>query len=170
MGDKNQKGRPIFAEMNISGRPTETERQAAGARTRYECTKLTYPNGVTLTLPQGTAVSQPIERIVVVRKDDEMRRPIQHPCYEGPIWKSKASAELLSYIETCKYAYHMPFHRLLRKMKRDGLVVSDTTVDGWHKMVCQMLEPLYELQKRSVMRGRYLAADGSPMPVLNSEK
>lgn len=115
-------------------------------------------------------VVQPIERIVVVRKDDEMRRPIQHPCYEGPIWKSKASAELLSYIETCKYAYHMPFHRLLRKMKRDGLEVSDTTVDGWHKMVCQMLEPLYELQKRRVMRSRYLAADGSPMPVLNSEK
>ncbi|MBQ9588460.1 MAG: hypothetical protein IJR26_11495 [Bacteroidales bacterium] len=52
---------------------------------------------------------QPIESIVVVRKDDEMRRPILHPRYEGPIWKSKASAELLSYIETCKYAYHIPY-------------------------------------------------------------
>lgn len=58
MSNKNQKDRPMFAEMNISGRPTETERQAAGARTRYEYIKLTYPNGVTLTLPQGTAVSQ----------------------------------------------------------------------------------------------------------------
>ena len=63
MSNKNQNDRLMFAEMNISGRPTETGRQAAGARTRYEYIKLMYPNGVTLTLPQGVGAAQLAEYV-----------------------------------------------------------------------------------------------------------
>jgi hypothetical protein len=115
-------------------------------------------------------VVQPIERPVVVRNDDPLDRPLQSPCYEGPIWKSKASAELLAQIECGKYLYHLPFYRQTKKMKAEGFEISDSTIDGWHQEVCRMLEPLYELQRRRVMQSRLLAADGSPMPVINSEK
>ena len=115
-------------------------------------------------------VVQPIERPVVVRKGDVLAKPQQSPCYEGPIWKSKASAELLAQIECGKYLYHMPFYRQAKKMKAEGFEVSDSTIDGWHQAVCGMLEPLYELQRKRVMESRLLAADGSPMPVIDNEK
>ena len=55
-------------------------------------------------------------------------------------------------------------------MKAEGFAVSDSTIDGWHQTVCEMLEPLYKLQYRRVMKSRLLAADGSPMPVVDNEK
>ena len=115
-------------------------------------------------------VVQPIERPVVVRKDDPTDTPRQSSCYEGPIWKSNASAELLAQLECGKYLYHMPFYRLGKKMKAEGFDIADSTLDGWHREVCRMLEPLYEMQHRRVMQSRLLAADGSPMPVLDDEK
>lgn len=115
-------------------------------------------------------VVQPIERPVVVRKDDVLAKPQQSPCYEGPICKSNASAELLAQIECGKYLYHLPFYRQTKKMKAEGFEVSDSTIDGWHQAVCGMLEPLYELQRKRVMGSRRLAADGSPMPVIDNEK
>lgn len=115
-------------------------------------------------------VVQPYRRPIVVRIDDEMDHPIQAPCYEGPIWKSHASPELLAMLECGKYQYHIPFHRQIKKMKAEGFAVSDSTIDGWHQTVCEMLEPLYKLQYRRVMQSRFLAADGSPMPVVDSEK
>ena len=39
-----------------------------------------------------------------------------------------------------------------------------------HQDVCDALAPLYRLQEQYVMNGRYLAADGSPMPVVDNEK
>lgn len=115
-------------------------------------------------------VVQPIERPVVVRKDDPLEKPQQSPCYEGPIWKSNASAELLAQIECGKYLYHMPFYRQTKKMKAEGFEISNSTIDGWHQEVCRMLEALYELQRQRVMQSRLLAADGSPMPVIDNEK
>ena len=115
-------------------------------------------------------VVQPYRRPIVVRKDDVTDHPIQAPCYEGPIWKSYASPELLAMLECGKYQYHIPFHRQIKKMKAEGFAISDSTVDGWHQTVCEMLEPLYKLQYRRVMQSRLLAADGSPMPVVDNEK
>ena len=115
-------------------------------------------------------VVQPIERPVVVRNGDVLAKPQQSPCYEGPLWKSNASAELLAQLECGKYLYHIPFYRQAKRMKAEGFEVSDSTIDGWHQAVCGMLEPLYELQRVRVMRSRLLAADGCPMPVVDNEK
>jgi len=115
-------------------------------------------------------VVQTIVRPILVRLDDPAETPLQAPCYEGPIWKSNASAELLAQIECGKFLYHMPYYRQVKKMKKEGFDISNSTIDGWHQEVCQMLEPLYELQRQRVMKSRLLAADGSPMPVLDNEK
>ena len=55
-------------------------------------------------------------------------------------------------------------------MKRDGLVLARATINDWHVAVCDTLVPLYKLQEHYVMRGLHLAADGSPMPVVDNEK
>ena len=94
----------------------------------------------------------------------------EQPVHEELIWKSYASNKLLSQIEVRKYMDHMPFNRQIGQMKRDGLVLARTTINDWHVAVCDTLVPLYRLQEHYVMRGLHLAADGSPMPVVDNEK
>ena len=94
----------------------------------------------------------------------------EQPVHEELIWKSYASNKLLSQIEVRKYMDHMPFNRQIGQMKRDGLVLARATINDWHVAVCDTLVPLYKLQEHYVMRGLHLAADGSPMPVVDNEK
>lgn len=94
----------------------------------------------------------------------------EQPVHEELIWKSYASNKLLSQIEVRKFMDHMPFNRQIGQMKRDGLVLARATINDWHVAVCDTLVPLYKLQEHYVMRGLHLAADGSPMPVVDNEK
>lgn len=91
-------------------------------------------------------------------------------CYEGLFWKSYATPELIAKIETGKFVLHQPFNRQIKKMKQDGLPMAPATVDDWHQATCEMLEPLYELQKERVFSSSLLAGDGSPFPIINCEK
>ena len=113
---------------------------------------------------------QPYKRPIMVLKSDLMASPLEAPAFSGPIWKSEASAELLAQLEVNKYYNHLPFYRQLKMMSMSGYSQSKSTLDGWHKAVCEILEPLYDLQKASVLRSTLLAGDGSPMPVVDNEK
>lgn len=107
---------------------------------------------------------------VMVRKDDIDQKFHIAPVHEELIWKSYASNKLLAQLEVRKYMDHMPFNRQINQMKRDGLTLAPATINDWHVNVCDALAPLYSLQEQYVMNGRYLAADGSPMPVVDNEK
>lgn len=106
----------------------------------------------------------------LARKDDLYQKFHSAPVHEELIWKSYASNKLLSQIEVRKYMDHMPFNRQIGQMKRDGLILARTTINDWHVAVCDTLVPLYRLQGHYVMRGLHLAADGSPMPMVDNEK
>ena len=115
-------------------------------------------------------VVQPVVRPVVRRKDDPDGPTEQADCYEGLFWKSYATPELIAKIETGKFVLHQPFNRQIKKMKQDGLPMAPATVDDWHQATCEMLEPLYELQKERVFSSSLQAGDGSPFPIINCEK
>ena len=91
-------------------------------------------------------------------------------CYEGLFWKSHATAELVAKMENAKYVLHQPFNRQIKKMAQDGFPMAAATMDDWHQAACGMIEPLYELQKKRVFSSMLLAGDGSPFPIINSEK
>ena len=107
---------------------------------------------------------------VMVRKDDIDQKFHIAPVHEELIWKSYASNKLLAQLEVRKYMDHMPFNRQISQMKRDGLVLAPSTVNDWHVAVCDTLVPLYRLQEHYVMLGLHMAADGSPMPVVDNER
>ena len=97
--------------------------------------------------------------------DDPSGSTVQADCYEGLFWKSHATAELVAKMENAKYVLHQPFNRQIKKMAQD-----DFPMDDWHQAACGMIEPLYELQKKRVFSCMLLAGDGSPFPIINSEK
>ena len=89
---------------------------------------------------------------------------------ESLFWKCHATAELVAKMENAKYVLHQPFNRQIKKMAQDGFPMAAATMDDWHQAACGMIEPLYELQKKRVFSSMLLAGDGSPFPIINSEK
>ncbi len=115
-------------------------------------------------------VVQTVVRPIIRRKDDPNGPTVQVDCYEGLFWKSYSTAELVAKLENDKYVLHQPFNRQIKKMKQDGLPMAPATIDDWHQAACDMVEPLYELQKERVFASPMLAGDGSPFPIINCEK
>ena len=134
--------------------------------------RIAFPGDTTeFLLPAQTAFFvQPYRRPVIVRKDDIYDHTIVADAVECPIWKSYASAELLARIEVKKFGFHMPFWRQIKEMEMYGLPISKSTINDWHANVSDIVKPLYDLQDQGVMSDLYVAADGSPMPVVDNEK
>ena len=113
---------------------------------------------------------QPYAFPTIVRKDDVDEKQLRHPRAQGVTWKSPYSEELRAQIVTEKYVFHMPANRQIKRMSKDGLDMSASTMDDIIESTCDMVESLYKLQWQRVMKSRLLAADGSPMPVLDNER
>ena len=113
---------------------------------------------------------QPYAFPTIVRKDDPDEKQIRHPRAQGVTWKSPYSEELRSRAVAEKYVFHMPANRQLKRMSMDGLEMSASTMDDIIESTCDAVEPLYRLQWQRVMKAVLLAADGSPMPVLDNKK
>jgi transposase len=87
-----------------------------------------------------------------------------------PLPRSNASASLLSYIIISKYVDHLPFYRLAKIFKRNGVEIAENTINGWYSAACNLLELLYEEMKKQVQKSDYIQADETPIRVLTSEK
>jgi transposase len=87
-----------------------------------------------------------------------------------PVAKSNVSAAMMAMILVSKYIDHLPIHRQLKQFLREGVDLSESTVNGWVHKHIKLLEPLYELAKKNIQRSGYLMADETPMPVLSEDK
>ncbi|HAQ70046.1 MAG TPA: IS66 family transposase [Flavobacteriales bacterium] len=81
-----------------------------------------------------------------------------------------AGASILAYLMVSKFIDHLPYYRQVQIFKRDGMKIPESTISGWFKKTCQLLEPLYELMSSHISTSDYIQADESPIPVLSSQK
>jgi transposase len=87
-----------------------------------------------------------------------------------PIPRGNAGPGLIAHIEVSKYIDHLPFHRQAQQFKREGVVLAESTINGWHVGGCKLILPLYQLLKSEVLKSNYLMADETPIPVLTEDK
>ncbi len=87
-----------------------------------------------------------------------------------PIPKGNAGAGLLAHLLISKYVDHLPFYRQVQMFKREGVKLSESTINGWFKAVCKLMEPLYEEIRKQVLESEYIKADETPIPVQSSNK
>lgn len=87
-----------------------------------------------------------------------------------PIPKGNAGAGLLAHLLISKYVDHLPFYRQVQMFKREGVKLSESTINGWFKAVCKLMEPLYEEIRKQVLNSTYVKADETPIPVQSSNK
>lgn len=87
-----------------------------------------------------------------------------------PIPKGNAGASLLAYIMVSKFVDHLPYYRQIQIFKRFGLVLSDSTINGWFNATAKLLEALYNVLQAELLESDYLQADESPIGVQDSHK
>lgn len=90
------------------------------------------------------------------------------PC--SPIYKSLAGSTMLAEILLQKYEYHVPFYRQIQQFRHLGIRISESTLSGWFKPVCELLEPLYEVLKMQALASDYIQVDETTVGVINKEK
>jgi transposase len=87
-----------------------------------------------------------------------------------PVPKGNAGAGILAHILISKFVDHLPFYRQKQMFKRQGVVIAESTINGWFNAVTTLLEPLYETLKKLLLSADYLMADETPLPVLTRDK
>lgn len=87
-----------------------------------------------------------------------------------PIPSGNAGPGLLAHLMISKFMDHLPFYRQVQMFKREGLKLSESTIGGWFKAVCKLLEPLYEEIQKQVLASEYINADETTVPVQSSNK
>lgn len=88
-----------------------------------------------------------------------------------PIDRGIPEAGLLTELCLAKYVDHLPFYRQIKRFERDyGWIVRQSTLNDWFAAVCSLLDPLYQLQLRSVIATDYLQVDESTIKVLDSDR
>ena len=87
-----------------------------------------------------------------------------------PVDKAIAGPGLLAQIIIDKYVDHLPLYRQQQRFARSGVNLSDSTISGWVRAVCNLLTPLYEALKQQVLSSGYIHADETYIKVLDSNK
>jgi len=87
-----------------------------------------------------------------------------------PIPKGNSGASLLAYMLVSKYVDHIPFDRLRKILKRCGVLISKSTINGWFNKSTALLELLYQELEKQMLKNDYLQADESPIKVQDPNK
>lgn len=171
--------------------PTNTPRKG-GSKTKPGHARLELPE----SLPREVTVIEPREDVTGWKKIGEevseylarhrgstyvkriVRPKYAAPDGEGvvigtlplmPIHKGNADASIIAYIITGKFVDHLPYYRQAQMFKREGITIAESTMIGWVRAACKMLEPLYDLHKQQFLTATYIQGDETPIPVLSQE-
>lgn len=86
------------------------------------------------------------------------------------IEKSVAGPGLIAHIATSKFADHLPLYRLEGILARNGVDLSRSTMGDLLAATADRLEPIALAILRSVLAGRVVHTDDTPVTYLNKEK
>ena len=88
------------------------------------------------------------------------------PPPERPIARGIAGPGLIAQIVVSKFGDHLPLYRQEDIFVRHGLHLSRSTLCDWVSAAAELLEPLYELQRRLVLQSAVMWTDDTPVTVL----
>nr|WP_053180706.1 transposase [Sunxiuqinia dokdonensis] len=81
-----------------------------------------------------------VRRIVrpkyVVASSDEQTQITVADLPALPIPKGNAGAGILAYLLISKFVDHLPFYRLVQILKRQDVIVAESTINGWFNAAC----------------------------------
>jgi len=87
-----------------------------------------------------------------------------------PIPKGLPGPGLLAHVITEKYADHLPLYRQERRLARQGVEISRSTLCDWMGSAAEILKPLYDLMKTLILLSSIIHTDDTPVKVRDSER
>ena len=87
-----------------------------------------------------------------------------------PIKKGLPGPGLLAHVITEKYCDHLPLHRQERRLARQGVELSRSTLCDWMAGAARMLEPLHELMKTLILCAARFTPTTRSVKVRDSER
>ena len=84
--------------------------------------------------------------------------------------RSNASESILAHIAVAKYADHLPLNRQIDIFTREGVTLAPSTISNWMMAAGQCIEPIYNELREQMKKTRYVQADETPCPVLETER
>ena len=82
-----------------------------------------------------------------------------------PIEKGIAGPGLLAHLAISKYVDHLPLYRLRKQFLREDVKLPASTLGDWISSICELLMPLYELERTLIQKTDYLMVDETPIRV-----
>jgi len=116
----------------------------------------------------GSYVVLKYTRPVIKHKSTEKITTTAAPA--GVLDKSMADVSFLAGMLVDKFLYHLPLYRQHQRLAASGIRLSRTTLTNLTHRSIQLLAPLYEAQCRSVLLGKTLAMDETPIKAGQSKK
>ena len=151
-------------------------------------TNVSIEESATMVVPQANASIEETAAVVVPTEgnvtppaehasvDASPARPVAVSCGivtaqkpPQPIHKGLPGPGLLAYVAVSKYAHHLPLYRIEQIIAGHGHEMSRGTLCGWVGAVAELLTPLYQLMLKSVLSGRVVQCDETPVPVLDPD-
>src|SRR3954451_24567831 len=87
-----------------------------------------------------------------------------------PIEKGLPGPGLIAHVITEKYADHIPLHRQERRLARQGVELSRSTLYDWMAGAAKTREPLYDLMKTLILLCGTIHTDDTTVKVRDSER
>ena len=84
--------------------------------------------------------------------------------------KCMAGEGLVAQIIVDKYMDHLPLHRQLQRFARIGLVIAQSTINGWNRDALNLFVGLYALHKQVILNSGYINADETGIRVMDDDK
>jgi transposase len=119
--------------------------------------------------PASYFVVQHVRKTFACRSCDgtvEQRFATTGPAVVGPIPKGLPGPGLLAHLVTCKYADHLPLHRLEGIVARSGVRLPRSTLCDWMASAAALLGPLVALMRERLLLSRVIHSDDTPVPFL----
>ena len=94
---------------------------------------------------------------------DRSRAPLLAPAPVRLVPGGYASAGLIAWTLTAKFADHLPLYRQEKMLARWGATISRQTMTDWVRLATEHLQPLVKLMKQKLLAGGYVQVDETPV-------
>ncbi|MBK9151584.1 MAG: IS66 family transposase [Saprospiraceae bacterium] len=84
--------------------------------------------------------------------------------------KCEADESLLAQVVVSKYVDHLPEYRQQQIYKRQGVVISPSTMNNWVHRIAELLRPVAECIKKQILQSGYIQMDESTIKVMFVKK
>jgi transposase len=110
--------------------------------------------------PASYTVLEIVRPVVKLAETGALRTP---PAPASVLPGSYADVSLLAGMLVDKFRYHLPLYRQHQRLAAAGITVSRAALTAWVHRTGELLEPLYEAQLASILRGKVVAMDETPI-------